>query len=211
MKTRWLFILAASLLMSSVAFAQDVPAVGSEDPEEILSAIEGEGRIHATIVTSIGDIHCELFDDLVPITVANFVGLATGTKSYLDPATGETVRSRFFDGLIFHRVIPEFMIQGGDPLGNGTGGPGYRFNDEFNSQLRHDRPGVFSMANSGPNTNGSQFFITEVPTPHLDDAHSVLGYCEDIDVVQTIARAPTGARDRPLEDVTIETIQFERR
>jgi peptidyl-prolyl cis-trans isomerase A (cyclophilin A) len=190
---------------------EEVPEVGSETAEEILATIPGEGRIHMTMTTSMGVISCELFDDLVPNTVANFVGLATGVKSFIDPRTGETVRGNFYDGLVFHRVIPNFMIQGGDPLGNGTGGPGYRFNDEFNPQLRHDRPGVMSMANSGPNTNGSQFFITEVPTPHLDDRHSVFGVCPgSVDIIQSIARVPTGPRDRPLDPVVIESITFDR-
>jgi peptidyl-prolyl cis-trans isomerase A (cyclophilin A) len=151
-----------------------------------------------------------MLDDLAPNTVANFVGLATGIKPFVEPGSGETVTRRLYDGLIFHRVIPEFMIQGGDPLGNGSGGPGYRFNDEFHPEARHDRPGVLSMANSGPNTNGSQFFITESPTPHLNDRHSVFGYCQDIDLIRRIARVPTAARDTPLEPVIIETVTFTR-
>jgi peptidyl-prolyl cis-trans isomerase A (cyclophilin A) len=178
---------------------------------EILSSVPGEGRIHMTMATSVGTIHCEMYDDLVPNTVSNFVGLANGIKPFVDPATGETTQRRFYDGLVFHRVIPQFMIQGGDPLGNGTGGPGYRFNDEFASSLRHDRPGTLSMANSGPNTNGSQFFITEGPTPHLDNRHSVFGHCSDVDVISQIARVPSGPRDQPLQPVTIDTISFERR
>jgi peptidyl-prolyl cis-trans isomerase A (cyclophilin A) len=200
-----------SLILALALLAQaDVPPLGSETPEEILATVPGEGRIHMTLATSMGDIHCTLYDDLVPLTVSNFVGLATGVKTFIDPATGQPTRRRFYDGLIFHRVIPEFMIQGGDPLGNGTGDPGYRFNDEFNPTLRHDRPGTLSMANSGPNTNGSQFFITEVPTAHLNDRHTVFGHCDDVDVVQRIARVPTGPRDQPLEPVVIETVLFER-
>ncbi len=202
----------AALLAPSLASAQDaVPPVGSETAAEILATIPGEGRIHMTMVTSMGEIGCVMYDDLVPETVANFVGLATGTKSYVVPGGTEVARGRFYDGLIFHRVIANFMIQGGDPLGRGTGGPGYRFNDEFDASLRHDRPGTLSMANSGPNTNGSQFFITEVATPHLDDRHSVFGHCDNVDVVQRIARVPTGPRDQPVTPVTIETITFERR
>ncbi|MCA9561913.1 MAG: peptidylprolyl isomerase [Myxococcales bacterium] len=191
--------------------AQSVPPVGGETPEEILATVPGEGRIYATFTTSMGTIECELFDDLVPNTVANFVGLATGQKTYIDSESGEQARSNYYDGLIFHRVIPEFMIQGGDPTGTGRGGPGYSFNDEFHSDLRHDRPGVLSMANAGPNTNGSQFFITEVPTPHLNDRHSVFGYCDNVDVVRRIARVPTAAGNRPIDPVTIETITFDRR
>jgi len=185
--------------------------LNSESAEEILATIPGDGRIHMMLNTSMGQITCMMYDDLVPNTVGNFVGLATGVKTWVDPATSEQVRRRFYDGLIFHRVIPQFMIQGGDPLGRGTGGPGYRFNDEFDASIRHDRPGTLSMANSGPNTNGSQFFITEGPTPHLDDRHSVFGHCDNIDVIERIARVPTGPRDNPLEPVTIDTVEFERR
>ena len=191
--------------------AQEVPPVQSESAEDILATIPGEGRIHLTLETSMGTFNCVLYDDLVPNTVANFVGLATGVKTFIDPDTGEPARRRFYDGLIFHRVIPDFMIQGGDPSGNGTGGPGYRFNDEFNAQLRHDRPGIMSMANAGANTNGSQFFIIERPTPHLDNRHSVFGLCEEVDLIRQIARVPTGPRDLPLEPVTMDNLQFERR
>lgn len=192
--------------------AQDgVPAVGSETPEQILATVEGEGQLYVRINTSMGTLNCILYEQQVPMTIANFVGLATGQKSFIDSESGETVRRRFYDGLIFHRVIPEFMIQGGDPLGTGTGGPGYRFNDEFNPELRHDAPGTMSMANAGPNTNGSQFFITEGPTPHLDNRHSVFGRCEETDLIRRIARVPTGSRDRPLEPVVMETVEFDRR
>ncbi len=227
MKTGLIAVLFVSTAIAGVAFAasdypisedvddarvaQDVPAVGSETAEDILATVPGEGRIHMTLTTSLGALHCVMFDNLVPNTVANFVGLATGIKTFVDPATGEPTRRRFYDGLIFHRVIPDFMIQGGDPLGNGTGGPGYRFNDEFHPELRHDRGGLLSMANSGPNTNGSQFFVTERPTPHLDNRHSVFGACDEIDLIRTIARVPTGPRDRPLEPVTIDSVEFERR
>lgn len=201
---------AAAADSSGEAPEGTLPAVGSETPEQILGAIAGEGPLHATFVTSFGEIRCRLFEDEVPITVANFVGLATGTKTYLDPATNEPRRSNFYDGLIFHRVIPNFMIQGGDPLGRGTGGPGYRFEDEFHPRLRHDRPGILAMANSGPATNGSQFYITEVPTPHLDNRHSVFGACENVDIVTRIANTPTGPGSRPLQDVTIDRLVISR-
>jgi peptidyl-prolyl cis-trans isomerase A (cyclophilin A) len=189
----------------------ETPAVGSETTEELLAAVPGEGQLWVRLNTSMGSISCQLLEEQAPNTVANFVGLALGLKTFIDPQTSEPVRRRFYDGLTFHRVIPDFMIQGGDPLGTGTGGPGYRFNDEFHPQARHDRPGILSMANAGPNTNGSQFFVTDAPTPHLNDRHSVFGACENLDVVSRIARVPTGARDNPVEPVVIETVEFERR
>jgi len=188
-----------------------VPANGSEAPADILASVPGTGRLFADIQTSMGTVTCELFDTLVPNTVANFVGLASGLKTYTDVATGQQTRGRFFDGLTFHRVIPNFMIQGGDPAGNGTGGPGYQFEDEFHPTLRHDRPGILSMANAGANTNGSQFFITEGPTPHLDNRHSVFGACEPVETLQAIARVPSNPANRPLAPVTITTITFSRR
>jgi peptidyl-prolyl cis-trans isomerase A (cyclophilin A) len=186
-------------------------ANGSEAPADILASVPGTGRLYAEIQTSMGNVTCELFDTLVPNTVANFVGLANGLKTYTDVTTGQQTRGRFYDGLTFHRVIPNFMIQGGDPAGNGTGGPGYQFEDEFHPTLRHDRPGILSMANAGANTNGSQFFITEGPTPHLDNRHSVFGACEPLETLQAIARVPSNPANRPLAPVTINTIIFSRR
>jgi peptidyl-prolyl cis-trans isomerase A (cyclophilin A) len=130
---------------------------------------------HATLKTSKGDIRVVLYPDTAPKTVANFVGLATGERAWTDPATNERQERPLYDGTIFHRVIPQFMIQGGDPLGTGTGGPGYKFGDEIGPDNSFSKPGLLAMANAGPNTNGSQFFITEVPTPWLDRGHTIFG------------------------------------
>jgi peptidyl-prolyl cis-trans isomerase A (cyclophilin A) len=165
---------------------------------------------YAHFETTLGNFTIELFEDKTPKTVANFTGLAEGSKEWTHPKTREKHTTPYYDGIVFHRVINGFMIQGGDPIGQGTGGPGYNFADEFHPDLRHDRAGILSMANAGPNTNGSQFFITEQPTPHLDDRHSVFGHCENLDVIQRIARVPTGPRDNPLDPVMIETLEFTR-
>ena len=149
----------------------------------------------------------------MPNTVANFTGLADGTKAWTDPRTGKQTNARYFDGTIFHRVIAGFMIQGGDPLGQGTGGPGYTFADEFHPKRRHAKAGVLSMANSGPNTNGGQFFITLAATPWLDDRHSVFGeVIEGMDVVKKIGSTPTSKPgDRPVKPITIESITIEKK
>jgi peptidyl-prolyl cis-trans isomerase A (cyclophilin A) len=166
--------------------------------------------MHARFTTSEGSFRIRLFDDKVPNTVANFVGLAEGTKEFVDPKTGQKAKRPFYDGLIFHRVIDKFMIQGGDPLGTGTGGPGYRFGDEFDASLRHDKAGILSMANAGPNTNGSQFFITLVPTPWLDKKLCVFGEVFDgMDVISRIGTTPT-RNDRPVTPITIESVTIER-
>ena len=168
--------------------------------------------VYAQFVTTEGTFTVRLFDEQVPKTVENFVGLAEGTKEWTDPRTNQRVTQPYYDGVIFHRVIDGFMIQGGDPLGQGIGGPGYNFADEFHPSLRHNKPGILSMANRGPNTNGGQFFITLAPTPHLDDRHSVFGeVSEGLDVVRAIGKTPTGERDRPIKDVVIQSIKIERR
>lgn len=167
---------------------------------------------YAHFVTSGGTFTIRLFDKEVPKTVENFIGLVEGTKEWKDPRTGQTVKKPYYNGTIFHRVIDGFMIQGGDPLGNGTGGPGYRFADEFHPKLRHSKAGILSMANSGPNTNGGQFFITLGPTPHLDDRHSVFGEVVDgMDVVRKIGSTKTSKPgDRPVTDVVIKEVRIER-
>jgi peptidyl-prolyl cis-trans isomerase A (cyclophilin A) len=169
----------------------------------------GSGQLYARLITSLGNIIVRLEEDRAPKTVKNFVGLATGAQEWVHPRTGQVQKSApFYDGTIFHRVIPNFMIQGGDPLGQGTGGPGYRFEDEFHKELRHGGPGVLSMANAGPGTNGGQFFITEGPTPHLDDRHSIFGQTVvGVDIVRKIARVKTGARDKPVEDVVLQRVE----
>ncbi|SHK79515.1 peptidyl-prolyl cis-trans isomerase A (cyclophilin A) [Pseudonocardia thermophila] len=163
----------------------------------------------ATLRTNKGDIRLTLFPDHAPKTVANFVGLATGTKPYNRPNASGGTSGPFYDGSIFHRVISGFMIQGGDPTGTGRGGPGYQFADEFAPDLKFDRPYLLAMANAGPNTNGSQFFITVGPTPHLNRRHTIFGEVADAEsraVVDAIATTPTDRNDRPLTDVVIESV-----
>ena len=192
----------------------EVRAPTAADLPEYLKDIKGKGPLKAIFETTQGKLTCELFEKKVPMTVANFVGLARGLKPFKDPKTNETVKRPFYDGLIFHRVIPDFMIQGGDPLGVGTGDPGYRFADEFDPSLRHDKPGILSMANAGPGTNGSQFFITERPTPHLDDRHSVFGACKETDAIKKITRVEKDPADpsgsRPKTPIVIKKLVIKR-
>ena len=165
---------------------------------------------YATLETSKGPIRVRLFPDTAPKTVENFIGLATGTKRWRNPATGAEETGPLYDGTVFHRVIPNFMIQGGDPLGNGRGGPGYQFEDEVGGPHRFDRPGYLAMANAGPNTNGSQFFITQAPTPWLDGKHTIFGeVVEGMDVVDRISELPRDARDKPREPATIERVELQ--
>jgi peptidyl-prolyl cis-trans isomerase A (cyclophilin A) len=163
----------------------------------------------ATLHTTAGDIRIQLFGNHAPKTVANFVELSQGTRQWTHPATNEKTTARLYDGTVFHRVIDNFMIQGGDPLGRGTGGPGYRFADEFHPELSFDRPYLLAMANSGPGTNGSQFFITVARTPHLNRKHTIFGEVADAEsraVVDAIATTATGPGDRPLTDVVITSV-----
>lgn len=163
--------------------------------------------MYAQFETTMGNIKIKLFADKVPKTVENFVGLVEGTKEWKNKKN-ESMKKPFYDGLIFHRVIPNFMIQGGCPDGTGMGGPGYKFADEA-SDSKHNKPGILSMANAGPNTNGSQFFITVAPTPWLDGKHTIFGeVTEGMDIVTSISKVKTGPGDRPLEQVTIKSIKI---
>ena len=191
----------------------------AEDLATYLKGIPGTGKLTTTITTSLGAFHCELYTDKAPMTVANFVGLATGKKPWRDSKSGAVVENKpFFNGLIFHRVIPGFMIQGGDPLGLGSGGPGYEFEDEVDNGLVVE-PGSLAMANSGPATNGSQFFVMESRAAWLDNKHTVFGKCAEVDLVKTITgvekECPTcdendPKRDRPKTPVTIKSVTFSR-
>jgi peptidyl-prolyl cis-trans isomerase A (cyclophilin A) len=175
---------------------------------------EREPGLYMTFATNLGDIRCKLYEDLTPLTVKTVVGLATGKLPYVDPKTKQKVTGKkFYDGLTFHRVIPSFMIQSGDPLGTGYGsaeGPGFPFKDEFAPSLKFDAPGKLAMANSGPNTNGSQFFISEIPIPYLTGKHTIFGQCENIDVIKAIARVPVNQDDAPVKPVVIKTATVER-
>ncbi|HXD74671.1 MAG TPA: peptidylprolyl isomerase [Vicinamibacterales bacterium] len=165
----------------------------------------------AHFTTSEGNFSIRLFDDLAPKTVANFVGLAEGTIEWTDPRTRQKSKAPYYNGTIFHRVIDGFMIQGGDPLGQGTGGPGYKFADEFHPKAKHTKAGILSMANAGPNTNGGQFFITLDATPWLDNKHSVFGEVVDgMDVVKKIGSTKTGPGDRPAKPITIQSLTIEK-
>ncbi len=190
---RKLSVILVVLLIATALFAQTGKA--SPNPKAVFE-------------TSLGDITCTLFPDKAPMTVENFIGLATGTKQWKNPVSGATkTNTPLYDGTIFHRVIPNFMIQGGDPAGNGSGSPGYKFKDEF-SDLRFDQPGRLAMANSGPNTNGSQFFITSVPTPHLNGKHTIFGQCSPVSLVKTIESVPRDSNDRPLKPVRIQHVKI---
>lgn len=194
------------LILAGFAAAQTTPSEQHGAAEK--SATKAEPT--AVIETTQGNITCTLFPDKAPETVANFIGLSTGKKEWTDPKTGKMMKGvPLYDGVIFHRVIPNFMIQTGDPLGTGTGDPGYKFKDEFSPDLTFDQPGRLAMANSGPGTNGSQFFITDVPTPWLNNHHTIFGQCQDIDVVKKIARVASDPRNnRPYDPPKITHIKI---
>jgi peptidyl-prolyl cis-trans isomerase A (cyclophilin A) len=187
----------------------------AEDLATYTSDLEGEGPLTATLETSKGTISCELFEKEAPMTVANFVGLARGMHPYKNPESGEVSDKPYYDGTVFHRVIPEFMIQGGDPTATGTGDPGYQFDTEVSPDLKHE-PGTLSMANAGPNTNGGQFFITETATKQLDGKYNVFGRCKNVDVVKKIARVETkmqeggGEKSRPVEEIQLVKVTISR-
>lgn len=193
------------------------PHVGPYTLEDALVGLPGAGPLMVRLDTSIGTVVARLHEERAPLTVANFVGLARGLRPWQDPKTGAWVKRPFYDGLLVHRVVPGFMVHTGCPIGDGTGGPGYRFADEFHDGLLHDRPGVLSMANEGPldpltktpGTNGSQFFITERPAPQLDGRHSVFGeVVEGLEVVRKMARAPRDeAKERPTEPIVLERVE----
>ena len=198
----------------------DVKPPTKDDLAEYTKDLTGKGtKLLATIDTSQGTFHCELFGDKSPMTVANFIGLATGKKAWLDPKSNQVQKGKpFFEGVIFHRVIPGFMIQGGDPLGKGTGGPGYEFANERSPDLKW-APGTMAMANAGPDTNGSQFFITEIATTQLGDGYTIFGKCNEVDLVKKIANVekvcpscPEGEPDkeRPKTDVVIKKVTISR-
>ncbi|HEY1578264.1 MAG TPA: peptidylprolyl isomerase [Terracidiphilus sp.] len=202
---------------AAAVFAQDT-SKPAEEPIPDAPQATAAAMIHPngpTVVmdTSMGRITCQFFQKEAPKTVANFIALAQGTKDWVDPQTQKKMHNKpLYDGTVFHRVIPDFMIQGGDPAGTGMGGPGFEFEDEFNQDLGFDVPGRLAMANSGPNTNGSQFFITEAPTEHLNQHHTIFGQCDDssINVVKTIARVQRDEDDKPVTQVVLQKVTIVR-
>ena len=206
-----------ALLISSLAACAALVAIAQQStspevpdaPQATAEALTVPNGPYVVMDTSMGRITCQFFQKQSPNSVANFIALAEGTKDWTDPTTNKVQRhKRFYDGTTFHRVIPEFMIQGGDPAGTGMGGPGYAFDDEFDPSLNFDRPGRLAMANSGPNTNGSQFFITELPFESGNGHYVIFGQCDDasVDVVKAIARVPRNADDKPLTPVVLQKV-----
>lgn len=229
-KAIWIYVVAAILLTLSFhteAKAEEKAADKTEiakpaESKESKSDKKKSKKVEATkadkkgkemiavFETNKGTFKVKLYPEKAPKTVENFVGLAEGTKEWTDPS-GKKAKKPLYDGTKFHRVIPNFMIQGGDPLGNGTGGPGYRFEDEFDKSLRHDKPGILSMANAGPGTNGSQFFVTVAATPWLDGKHTIFGEVIDgMDIVNDISKARTAPGDRPVEDIVIKSLKIQK-
>jgi len=217
-QTSLAFLFTLTLFAAGVArAADDDPVKGHFTLEQATKGLSGSGPLTAKIETTLGTINCELFEKQAPITVANFVGLARGTRPFKDPKTDKwTEKKPFYDGLTFHRVIPGFMIQGGDPLGTGTGNPGYAFDDEIASDLKFDKPGQLAMANAGKRdghgTNGSQFFITDQGNPpaYLTGRHSIFGQCEPVAVVSKIAGVAVGPNNRPETPVVMKKVTISR-
>jgi len=217
MKSLSRLVLSCTLMLAmslQCAIAQPSPAKPKPTVQPAASAaqagptfkVPGTGTdLLVNFETSMGPIKCRLFHKRAPVTVTNFVGLATGTKAFRDPSTMIENKRAFYDGLVFHRVIPDFMIQGGCPLKTGRGGPGFSIKDEFHPALKHTRAGILSMANRGPNTGGSQFFITDKATPWLDNRHAVFGECKNLDLIAKIARVPA-IRTRPRSPVVMKKV-----
>ncbi|MEE2789770.1 MAG: peptidylprolyl isomerase [Myxococcota bacterium] len=214
-------LLSLTVLFAGGVSAQSIPSPGQSDSkpnaldqgsQKSLEGLAGTGpHLLMTLATSLGDIQCRLFHRRAPRTVRAFVGLARGRTAFRDHKTGEWVKRPFYDGLIFHRVVPNYMIQAGCPEGTGFGGPGFEMKDEFHPELRHDRPGILSLANAGPHSGGSQFFITEKPIPMLDNRFAVFGLCKTIEIIRQIARVPVRQLPKhwPREDVKIDTISLQ--
>lgn len=204
------FVTEADLPPTVVATSGPDPTGGRFTVADATAGMSGTGPLVATIRTSEGDLRCRLYEDRAPLAVASFVGLARGTRPWKDPATGAWVKRRAYDGTTFHRVIKGFMIQGGDPKGNGTGEPGYVFDDEIWPGAKHDKPGLLCTANRGPNTNGAQFFVTDARAKHLDGNYTIFGDCSPVEVVHAIANVPVGPGDRPDVPVTISRVDISR-
>jgi peptidyl-prolyl cis-trans isomerase A (cyclophilin A) len=217
---RFSIVLAASILGFSALAMTQVGNKAQTSPRRPLKSqgpalppvtLPTEPGLYAVIYTSMGNVVCRLFDKDAPKAVANFRGLATGTKGWTDPATGAIKHTPLYSGTTFHRVIPGFMIQGGDPTGTGTGSPGYQFEDEVSSSHTFDHPGILAMANSGPNTNGSQFFITVAPAPWLNGKHTIFGeVVSGQDVVDAMTKVPRDDQDKPVTPVKITRISIRR-
>lgn len=207
-KALWIYLFA--FLLIAFSFHTEAKDTKKTDVKKDAQDNKKDKEMFALFETSQGNFKIKLFHDKAPKTVDNFVGLAEGTKEWTDPKTGKKVKKPFYDGLTFHRVIPNFMIQGGCPLGTGTGGPGYKFEDEF-SDLKHSKPGILSMANAGPNTNGSQFFVTVAATPWLDGRHTIFGeVVEGMDVVEAISKARTSPGDKPVEPIILTHVKIQK-
>jgi peptidyl-prolyl cis-trans isomerase A (cyclophilin A) len=207
--------IASTVALSATRAARaedDDPAKGKFTLAEATKGLKGPASapLMASIETSMGTFNCELYDKKSPITVANFVGLARGVRPWKDPKTNAWVKKPLYDGLIFHRVIPSFMIQGGDPLGVGRGNPGYKFVNESDPSLTFDKPGLLAMANAGRDTNGSQFFITETPQPALNGGYTIFGLCDNTALVGQIARVEKAPGDKPIKDVVMKKVTISR-